>query len=441
MSSSALFNTPYNSVDNICNSVFHYSPDSTCADIARPIKDTDKDVPSGGSVVEKTVGIRLNAEAVRSLLYEFPCVTNNNELWSGITHIYWDYGRLACDGTLVSCEDNEVLTSPSTYEKMVRDIATRNSIQFVMSLPSYPNDPYMTATIRNCGSHLLRSIMTNAEPTESIEIDFHMLYAILSGEMGSHRYSILTAMKSSCDYKWIISFSNAELLPEDAGRFMEKLLTKINVVAIIVRSFGFQNSMEIRTSHGNYRTTYIQPNCSLRQFADALAILKSLIPVDLFPKPRIIMEMDTRAVEYFRKKTHHNVAEYFELLPLRELRHRKLFGCTTFAEQYDANCSSAMIDFSEKQSVVSYDNPECRKRKFDYIIEEDLDGVLLGEPHYDISPLNPLSLVCEAKARLRPAGSPVSAPAGHASSPVCRLYGSRCPSIENHRGTDDDQGP
>lgn len=391
--------------------------------------------------VNKTVAIRLTAESIGSLLRDFVSVTNNKELWEGITHIHWDYARLACDGTLVSAS-NEVLTSPSTYETMVREIAKKHGIEFVLSIPSYADDPYMTAVIRNSGSQLLRSIWTHAEFREHLEVDFHMMHSILAGPdiFLESRWYLLDCMQKASELKWTLSISNAVMLPEDAQRFMAKLLTKINVVAIVVRSFGFQDAMEIRTSHGNYRTLYIQPDCSLSQFITQLGVVRTLIPRDLFPQPRVIMEMDTRAVEYYRKRTHTGVAEHFELVPLREVRHRRMFGCTSYSEQFDANCSSAMIDFTERQTVVSYDSAECRKRKLDYVIEHELHGVLLGEPHYDISPISPSSLVGEAKARLRPADSPVSAVDGSSASPVCRLYGSKCPSIENHRGPDDEQG-
>lgn len=351
-------------------------------------------VPSLECETQKTIAVRMSVESLDDMMCS--SLKFDDEVhWLWVTHLFWDGLRVLGDGTVVDTEP-EVTQSPATYVPVIKDLARKWNIKTVWSMPMFADDSTMMNVVRANGQLFLESLRDQVESNgiQALEIDIHTLYVAVNAQM--ERWQLL----ESIDVAWVLALSNTVRLPDDIAAFLNAFLQAMyKPVTIVIKSFGFLRINDLRTSHGTYRTMHIQAEASITHFdvryREIMGYVKSIQP-----QPRILMEIDTCGVEYARSRHHRATAERFRLCPLRSIRHRKMFGSESFSDRYCSASGSCMLEFGGENTVISYDNEQVRKMKFDFILENDLDGVLLGELHNDLAPLHPLSLMNEAVGRL-----------------------------------------
>jgi hypothetical protein len=356
--------------------------------------DPDRGDYAAGDVcaTPKFIAQRLSIESLDNLLCEIMNL-EKQKFWSQITHIMWEGLYIGSDGCIVDFTASE-LGSPSSYTPIVKKIVATWGPKMVWSMPLYADDFRTLNTVRTKSKLFWESLDTLVHFNEikCLEIDLHVLYVALADEWAWGKLADMNV-------ELYLTVTNAVVLPEDLAAFLFRLRSN-GTLTFIVRSFGFQNTRDIRTSHGVYRTLLIGSDSALSHFKKRYQELASK-----FPYPRqIFMELDTSGIEYTRSRGHRETADRFRLVSMRDIRHRKLFGRESYTSSFSESTGSSTLEFPANHSVISYDNAQVRKLKFDFIVEEDLYGAVLGELQNDLSPWHPLSLLSEAKGRL--CGSP-----------------------------------
>lgn len=353
-----------------------------------PIVYSSSDSHSNLNLQNKLVATRVTLETLNWWLLEFVNLTSQ-PWWEQLTHLFFDSLRIDDECQVVAATSNQLLECTNTYRPTVLSmVQSHPHIKLVYSCPSYGDMPHKLAHIRLNGQVFWQSLLElcDSHRIEAIELDFHILEAATSAPTDWQFFAEQVCHRID---SWFISFSNTRMLGHPLSfEHLKRLDAALNA-QYILRSQGFIGVENITTGPHVYRQTRICPDSVLGMFTYLFRILRGLN----IHSDRIIMDIDTRGLEFMRCQEDPNMAAKIRLVPLRDIRHRKLMGHQSFVEIYESIHVSSMLDFPLDHTCISFDNNEVRTRKLDFIITNNMSGVLIGPMQDDVFPTHHESLL------------------------------------------------
>lgn len=321
----------------------------------------------------------------------------DEKYWSAITHIVFHGLSVDMTGKAIFGQPlhfrgdldyevyrDSVLNDPSTYIPIINNLrAEYPHLRIVLSLPPVSDNVFLKKQAQAAPMQFLFSLKEIVEAyslNTIFEIESNMLEAVLKSET---EWSYLESLPVSF---WIY-LPTIEPISQRSCEMIWRLFQMGKIDSISLKSYGHLRLTRCPTSHGTYQTALVHPESSLADFKMAYDLVSAYVD-----PAKILMDIDTCGVEFVRNKTHQGFVEKFRLVPLKEVRHRKLLGKSTFYENYDSNAGSSMIEFPNDWKVISYDNDQVRQQKFDFVFEKQMKGVVLGELINDVHPSSNQSL-------------------------------------------------
>jgi hypothetical protein len=335
----------------------------------------------------------------------------NEPHWQVITHFIYHCLDIKIDGTVNigtpimfrGSEDIEniqdsTFNNPATYFPVIQNLVDRNpQMNVAFSFPPCEDNFYLKQTLKRLPLQILTSlkkIVNEHKFVNIIEIDAAAFDILLSEN--SH-WVFLTEIP----VKWIVTTSNSCSLSDSLVAKIAKLKSFRLLESLLIKSFGFLRVARCPTSHGTYQSMMLHPESSLQDFRLVYQdVSKWLDPI------YITMDIDTCGVEYVRSKSHGAYVDKFRLLTLKEIKHLRDFGKKTYYENYDAENGCSMLEFLQEGTAISYDNDQVRSQKIDFILDNKLKGIVIGELQNDLPPNNPRSLFATYMSKIINRGSP-----------------------------------
>ena len=343
----------------------------------------DGSLPNGIPVL----AVRWTYESVVELLMEKQ--PNALSYLDRVTHMVYD--ALFIDGVgRVQDHIGCTLSDPLLYAPILRQLVQRLKphLKLVWSMPMYTDDGYVLKAIGEDVISFWMSLsrVVTKHEIDVLEMDLHVLMRAFDPAVHPENFHRMCHMP--CKF-WAVLSNEVPPLPgyEEFLRLMDEA-GKLD--RLVVKSYGFQRYKHLKTSHGTFRTMMVHPDSALKHFDARVQCVDGSVP-----RQRILMDIDTCGVEFMRKSYDRESVEKFRLIPLTDIRYRKRFGCEGYEEMYDHVNGCSLLEFHENRVVISYDNAEARRKKLNYVTQENLGGVVLGELTNDASPMHSESLLQE----------------------------------------------
>lgn len=344
----------------------------------------------------ETLAVRFTPQGINELM-GLSIDYSNEPHWQVITHFIYHCLNINMSGDVTfgcpilfrGSEDIEnlahsTLQNPETYIPVIESLVENNpQMNVAFSLPVCEENVYLKDTISKFSLQILTSLkklVLQNKCVNLIEIDSCAFDLLVTNE--TH-----WALISEIPVKWLVTLLNNEPLSKTFSSKIIKLKTYNLLEAMVIKSFGHLRIARCPTSHGTYQSMILHPESSLSDF-------KSLFNIhsDYLPPEFILMDIDTCGVEFKRSASHGVYVDKFRLTTLKEIRQLRNFGKKTYYENYDAENGCSMLEFLQENSAISYDNEQVRTQKIDFIIDNNLKGVVLGELQNDLPPNHNLSL-------------------------------------------------
>lgn len=335
----------------------------------------------------KVVATRVTLETLTWWLLEFVNL-GDQPWWQQLTHLIFDGLRIDNEGQVVAATSDRLLDCTNTYRSTVLNIIEKHPhINLVYSCPSYGDMPDKLTLVRQNGRIFWQSFMEvwESHRIQAVEMDYHILEAATSSDQDWQYF--ITHVCHRID-NWYVSISNTRMIMQPSFDHLKRLDTAMNP-HYVVRSYGFIGVEDITTGQHVYRQVRICPDSVLGMFS---FIFRTLCALNVHSE-RIIMDMDTRGLEFMRSPDDPTLAMKIRLVSLRDIRHRKLMGHQSFVESFEAIHVSCLLDFPFDNTCISFDNHEVRTRKLDFILANKMAGIMIGPMQDDVFPTHPDSLL------------------------------------------------
>jgi hypothetical protein len=279
---------------------------------------------------------------------------------------------------------DSVLNDPSTYIPVINNLRQEYPhLKIVLSLPPVSDNVFLKKQAQTAPMQFLYSLKDLVDVYKLgtiFEIESNMLEAVLKSET-EWRYL------ESLPVSFWVYLPTIDPISQSSCEMLWRLFNLGKIDSISLKSYGHLRLSRCPTSHGTYQSALVHPESSLEDFKLAYNLISAYVDPS-----KILMDIDTCGVEFVRNTVHSGFVDKFRLVPLKEIRQRKLLGKSTFYENYDSKSASAMIEFPTERTVISYDNDQVRQQKFDFVFENDMKGVVLGELTNDVYPESNQSL-------------------------------------------------
>lgn len=330
------------------------------------------------------VAVRLTAATLSWLAMEI-LEPEQAPFWQRVTHIIFEGLGVCADGNVTSMEST-VLGSPEVYVGLVEHICRCNphiSLVWAMHLHDEQPETLRCIQLNRPRFHQTLQAFVARYDIARLMLDYHTLRAAACCTAD-------WALLADIPVQWWVQWGHGEAVTEEEHLPFWKLIdAHLHTPMYVVRSYGYQFKRDIRTQHGSFSCTYLYPESALGLSATEFMALAGA----LGDPSRFVLDMDTCGVEYTRSRYSPGTAERFRLISLRDIRHQRMFGFQRYDERVDPLTVSSCLDFPDDQRVIFYDNTEVRHRKFDFIRENGMAGVMVGEPQEDMFPEHASSLM------------------------------------------------
>lgn len=358
----------------------------------------------------ETLSVRFTPKAINDLMGMSIDYVNEPH-WQVITHFIYHCLDVKMNGDVVihtplmmrdteDCENigETTINNPATYFPVIENLVERNpQMNVAFSFPQCEDNLYLKRILQKFPLQILtclKKIVTENKFVNLIEIDAVAFNLLLSEN--SH-----WVFFSEIPVKWMVTLSNSCSVSDSIVSKITKLQSFRLLDSVIIKSFGFLRVARCPTSHGTYQSMMLHPESSLEDFKLVFKdVCKWLNPIF------IIMDIDTCGVEYLRSKTHGAYVDKFRLLTLKEIKHLRDFGMKTYYENYDADNGCSMLEFLHDGCAISYDNNQVRSQKIDFILDNKLKGIVIGELQNDLPPNHPQSLFATYMSKIINRGFP-----------------------------------
>jgi hypothetical protein len=368
------------------NTTGSFSP----ADFVSTFDDTLYDYSADSISQASVLAVRFTIKGMHTMLSESLNFIDE-KYWNAITHFVFHGLTIDSTGKAIfgqplhfrGDDDYEVykdsvLNDPSTYIPVINNLREHYPhMRVVLSLPPVSDNVYLKKQTQASPMQFLYSLKNLVDTFQLntiFEIESNMLEAVLRSET---EWSYLESLPISF---WIYQ-PTIDPISQNSCEMMWRLFNLGKIDSISLKSYGHLRLTRCPTSHGTYQTLLVHPESALADFKLAYDLISAYVDPS-----KILMDMDTCGVEFIRNNVHQGFVERFRLVPLKEVRHRKLLGKSTYIENYDSKAGSSMINFAEDRRVISYDNDQVRQQKFDFVFNMNMKGVVLGELVNDVHP-------------------------------------------------------
>lgn len=379
--------------------------------VSSSVAATDNSSHTGGNCDfygPETLAVRFTAQGLNDLM-GLSIDYINEAHWQVITHFIYhclnvnNEGVVSFDAPVVyrGSEDTEndgILSNPATYLPVIKSLVERNpQMNVVFSFPPCEDNVYLKKTLAKYPLQILTSLkklVIDDKCVNVIEIDSTAFDSLLLNETNWMFFTEIPV-------KWLITFSNMSTFSEQLIAKVVKLKGFNLLEGVVLKSYGFLRIARCPTSHGTYQSMILHPESSLQDFRYLYDDFNNWLDPNF-----ILMDMDTCGVEFVRSNKHGAYVDKFRLITLNQIRQLRNFGKRTYFENYDANNGCSMLEFLEEGRAISYDNEQVRSQKIDFILENKLKGVVLGELQNDLSPKHPQALFATYLSKIMNVASP-----------------------------------
>lgn len=342
---------------------------------------------------KKTLAVRWTPSSINEMLGDSINFTDEC-YWSSMTHFVFQALSFKFDGSVGLPDvnknaDNDEYPSmiPSTCVPIINEIASKwKHLSFVWSLPMLVDNMYVNTAIKNNPAILTNSLIDLVDKynIDILEMDIVLLKYIKDVHL---------LKNINCKFWFTYTPYSGHYPNLDNIYDVLNSLEKLDLLdAVVIKSYGHLRICRTPTSHGTYQSMFVYPESSLTDFKTVFNWLRISAPAG-----RILMDMDTSGVEYVVSKIKPGFVERFRLIPHKLIRHRKMFGKSNYDDRYDAENGCSVVEFPAEDIVISYDNDQVQKQKTDFVLENDLKGIVVGELSNDLHPLHPESLLSKTK--------------------------------------------
>lgn len=341
--------------------------------------------------VKKTIAVRWTPSSLNEMLGDSVNFTDEC-YWSTMTHFVFHGLGFAHDGTVsLPIEDPDSEKFPAldaeTYIPILNELRSKwKNLKFVWSVPMLIDNMYVNAQLKKNPLLFINSL---TDLVEKFSID------VIELDLGVLKYlkHIEDLRLVNCKFWFTYQPTSGQFENMDAIHEALNYLEKVNILdAVVLKSYGHLRVCRTPTSHGTYQSMFVYPEASLTDFVTIFNWMRISVPAH-----RILLDMDTSGVEYVGSKLKPGFVDRFRLQPNSVIRHRKMFGKSNFEEKYNAENGFSIIEFPAENTVISYDNAQVQRQKTEYVLENGLKGVVIGELSNDLHPLHPESLIAKTK--------------------------------------------
>jgi hypothetical protein len=321
----------------------------------------------------------LELEVWKSCAY----VIFDNLIFCGDGTVAQGYSHTELDLTIDETVQNTVLYNLETYFQILR--ALKNKFPLMMMLwttPSTRNDVYWNMFVRNNAESLSLSLneFCKKDLVDGLVSDMNFLAYMSAPVFKTIKPMIL----------WMQIGHELMGSAQNDAEFA-KMLSELEIDYFIINSFGMTKQSKLCTSHGSFVSTFAAPESSIGDFDTAVHCFM-VKTMNAIPRSRILMGMSTTSVWYVMHPWHRGMASSMEIRTLKEVRYLLNFGSETCSwESSDNWCLVQRPPFT-----ISFDSDLMRQRKFDYVDNNAMGGIVTGHPETDLCLTNPSSLLADA---------------------------------------------
>lgn len=311
---------------------------------------------------EKMVNVRWSYESIREVLHDEnkEQFSQLNKSLSKMNRKFYHALAICYDGRVIVHNDNDrVLENAATYLPIIKKF--QRTKELVWCFTNYSDNPRLLEVLRTkIGAMTFKESLNELADKykiKSVEIDYAVLLALLSVDE---------------DILYLKYYINLKGIRDDMENILQYTDTHSDYdITFICPAYGFNKYVEKKTSHGIYKTLQCHPECSFDDWFN--------LYLPLIHDQKVIMEIDTCAVEYTYDKKDKSQATYVRLVN-REYLLRQLKLKIPHTEETD-HMGCSMLWFPE--TAVSYDNDLNIRNKRDWAAKRGVE-ILLGELHNDI---------------------------------------------------------
>lgn len=325
---------------------------------------THGDIPS-----TKIIAARISPQTIDDLAERCVDVVSQ-KFWLNLNHIVFRALTINSEGKLdMMCP---TMYFPKLCLESVKAIESRwDHLKLVWGMFDYHEDYKVFKLVRSQPQIFLdslRAIVKNFE-IKVMEIDVMVLAAVFHLPNAQEELA-----NCGCKF-WLTIGNNGQ--PQEIQDLYVKCFDFIEVV--VIKSFGFQRYNDHQSTHGTFYSMQPSPESAHKYFVDRVESME-------FPGAKILMEIDTCGVEYRVSENDNDVARSMRIINRREIHKLLLLGEVNVVCRYNAHDGASMISVPGKKLAISHDNEQVIRKKFNYVRENHLGGVLLGEMQDDLFP-------------------------------------------------------
>lgn len=347
-------------------------------------------------VSEKVVAVRLSGATISDWLGSFVTLDNLDKFWQETTHVVVDGLCLRHDGVYVGDPLHVGSLSINKYLPVLKKVAdTHPHLKWIWAMPPIGSYPGM---LRMLNAHIDEFIgsLHRLSTLKYIKIDGISMGMYVYDMI--HQYGRCWAALMDVPLRFWLDLERQQFfgLPTQGGHW--ELTDRCQAVLhalthwgqfeyVIIPSFGFMDKHTLATSRGTFEWFMANHECSWLHFVAALNSTWARLP-----RQKVLMGLDTCAVQFIPDENDFKGIKNFAIKPMHEVDRLEKLNCMQL--HYEG------MKMDDNSTLWSYDDMSVRMFKLKFA-KDNLAGVCISDPRYDISILNPSSLFKCAYRTLR----------------------------------------